>query len=145
MKENTYFRNLLLSALWGLLLVVFVVCRAVYPAAVLPPLDIPLLLAVSLGALLLEHWLAPGGHRSWVVMTALAALTFGLLPLCAGLTGSLGALKLAAAGGVTFLVASVLFDSMVRRFASGPSSKAAPALAAFMLFLAGQCFTSIFF
>lgn len=145
MKERSYFLNILLAILWGALLAVFVVYRAFFPAAILPSLDLPLLLAVCLAALLLEHDLAPGAEHSWGVMTVLAAVTFGLLPLCAGVAVGVEAVKLAAFGGVTFLISGVLFGSMVQRISSGPSAKAAPAVAAFVLFLAGQCFTNIFF
>lgn len=142
MKEKTYVLNILLALLWGLQMVLFVVSRAFWPANILPAMDIPLLLGASLLALLAEHWLAPGGQRPWALLVLLAALTFGLLPLCAGLADAVLALKLAGAGGVTFGVSTALFDSMLSRLSSG---KAAPVMAAFGLFLAGQCFTNIFF
>lgn len=145
MKEKTYVCNLVLAALWGLVLAVFVVCRALFPGVILPAWDIPLLLAVSLVSLLIDHWAAPAAGRSWGLTALLALLTFGLLPLCAGLADAMTALKLAVAGGVTYTVAAVLFGSILDRLSSGPSAKGAPVAAAFVLFLAGQCFTNIFF
>ena len=145
MKETAYVLNLLFCGLWALLLAAGLVCRTFLPTAVLPAMDIPLLVAVNLGALLLEFWLAPGSRRDWTAMTVLAAVTVGLLPLCAGMVSGAEVLKLAAAGGVVFLLAGVVFDSILERLTSGASAKAAPILAAFLLFLASQCFTNIFF
>lgn len=145
MKTVSYFRVLLLTAFWGLLLAVVVVIRALSPAVNLPAMDIPLLLAVSLLVLLTDHYLGRSGPGVPVVTAAPAALAFGLLPLCAGLAVPMTALKLALAGGLTFLAASLLFDSAIHRLSTGPRAKAAPVAAAFALFLAGQCFTNIFF
>lgn len=145
MKEKTYFLNSILAILWAVQLVGFLICRTFWPANILPPVDVPLLLGVSLVALLLEHWLVPGVHRSWGILALLAALTFGLLPLCAGAADGTMALKLAVIGGITFVISAVLFDSMLCRLSSGARTKAAPVIAAFCLFLAGQCFTNIFF
>ena len=145
MKHKPYFLNLVLVLLWAVQLAACLLCRTFFPANILPPMDIPLLLGVSLAALLLEHYLAPGAQRAWAAMAGLAALTFGLLPLCAGATDGLMALKLAGIGGLTFVISTMLFDSMLCRLSSGPRTKAAPVIAAFGLFLAGQCFTNIFF
>lgn len=145
MKDKTFFLNTALAALWALLLAGFLLCRTFLPAVILPPVDIPLLLGVSLIALLLDHRFAPGAQRSWAALALLAALTFGLLPLCAGIADGALALKLAVAGGVTFTASTLLFDAICDRLASGAHTKAAPATAAFVLFLAGQCFTNIFF
>ena len=145
MKEKTFVLNSLLTILWAMQMAAVLLLRAFYPAAILPAMDIPLLLGVSLIALLLEHWIAPQANRSWAVLVLLAALTFGLLPLCAGFAGTAPALKLALFGGATFAIVTALFDSMCSRLASGPAAKLAPVMAAFGLFLAGQCFTNIFF
>lgn len=126
-------------------MVLGVVCRALYPAIILPGVDIPLLLAVCLWAMLLERWLTHDRCRCWAAMAALSAATFGLLPLCAGMAGAAQALKLAAVGSGVFLVSCVLFDSMAERIASGPHSGAAYPLTAFLLFLAGQGLSNIFF
>jgi len=145
MKDRTYFLNIVLSVLWAALLLGLMVCRTFWPANIMPSLDVPLLLAVSLAALLLEYYLAPGAQRSWIATALLAAATFGLLPLCSGAVSAMVALKLAIVGGITFTVAALLFGSMVDRLASGGKSKFAPIVAAFGLFLAGQCFTNILF
>ena len=145
MKEKIYFLNIMLVILWAVQMMVFLLCRVFWPANILPAMDIPLLLGISLVALLLDHRLAPGKRRSWVALAILAALTFGLLPLCAGIANGMEAVKLAFIGGITFVVSTALFDSMLCRISSGAKAKAAPLMAAFGLFLAGQCFTNIFF
>ena len=145
MKETGYMLNILLAALWGAVLAGFLVCRTLFPAVILPGFDIPLLLGVSLAALLAEHYLHLRAKRPWAGLTALAAATFGLLPLCAGAAAAPEAVKLALSGGTTVLLATALFDSVIERLSSASAAKAAPAAAGFVLFLAGQCFTNILF
>lgn len=145
MKEKNWRLNLLLCVLWGLLLAIFVLVRTFFPAAVLLPLDVPLLLAVSLGALLLERPLAPSRKRCWPGVALLAALAFGLLPLCAGLAGGPAAGKLAVVGGITFALTTVVFDSLVSRLPPRSRTGVGTAAAAFVLFLAGQVLTNLFY
>lgn len=145
MKTSFYFRFFLLTTFWGVLLAAFVVTRTMAPAVNLPSMDIPLLLLISLLVLLTDHYLGHAKRGSLVVTAVLAALAFGLLPLCAGLVSPVTALKLVPAGGLTFGLAALLFDSAVERLATGPRAKAAPLVCALALFLAGQCFTNIFF
>ena len=145
MKEKSFVLIVLLVLLWSALLAGLAVCRVVFPAAILPGFDVPLLLGVSLAALAAEHGLAPGARRPWGMTALLAGLTFGLLPLCAGLAGEGECVKLSVLGAAILLLCAVLFDAMVQRLSSGPAPKAAPVAAAFVLFLAGQAFTSIFF
>lgn len=144
-KRGSYVLNLLLCALYGALLAVETVCRSLIPALVLPPWDIPLLLAVCLLALLLERCVGGQGARDWTGMTALAAGTFGLLPACAGLVDGTLALRLAVLGGGVFWVTGVIFDTLTERISGGGHSGAACAVAAGMLFLAGQGLTHIAF
>lgn len=145
MKRGVYVLNLLLCALYGGLLAVEVVCRSLIPALVLPQWDIPLLLAVCLLALLLECCVKRQVARDWPGMTALAAGTFGLLPVCAGLVDAALALRLAVLGGGVFWVTGVIFDTLVERISGGGHSGAACAVTAGLLFLAGQGLTHIAF
>ena len=143
MKEKTYLLNVLLAAVVGLALLACVVVKAVAPAVSLPGLDLPLLTALSLIALLAEYYLAPGAKRAWVPAVLLASATFGLLPWAAGLAGADRAGLLALAGGAVFGITAWLFDQAAQRIGSGPAAKAAPVLTAFGLFLASQCFAGI--
>lgn len=142
MKKKSYVCNLILAVLVGSVLAVFLLCKTFFPALILPAWDIPLLLGLSLVALVVDHWLAPDVEREWVMTTLLAVAVFGLLPLCAGLASPMLALKLAAVGGAAYVISAILLDSALHRLSAAPW---APIPVAFVLFLAGQCFTNILF
>lgn len=143
MKEKNYLLNTLLAAVVGLALLAALVWKTFLPAAVLPRLDLPALMALSLAALVLDHYLVPGARRAWPAVALLSAATFGLLPWAAGLAGIAQAGLLALAGGVVFTVLTWLFGFAAGRMTSGPAGKAAPLVTALGLFLAGQCFAGI--
>lgn len=143
MKENTFVLNILLAVVAGLALLACVVAKTFFPAICLPKLDLPMLTALSLLALLVEHYLAPGAKRAWVPSILLAAVAFGLLPWAAGLAGAGQAGLLALAGGAVFGIVTWLFDQAAQRIGSGPAAKAAPVLTALGLLLASQCFAGI--
>ena len=143
MKENKFFLNTALAAVVGLALLVCVLLRAFAPAVILPRLNIPNLVLLSLAALLPDHYLAKHAKRNWLWIPVLSALTFGLLPFAAFFAGILEAGKLALIGGVVFTVCAWIFTSVQERLSSGPAAKAAPVLSALGLYLAAQCFAGI--
>lgn len=143
MKKKTDFLNTLLAAVLGCGLLIAQLVRAFAPAVILPALNIPNMVLISLIALLLERHPIPGGKRNWICVAALGALTFGLLPFAACFVGGLEALKLGLAGGIVFTVTTWLFDSMRERISTGPAAKAAPVVSALGLYLAAQCFSGI--
>ena len=143
MKNKTYFLNTMLAAVTFVALLAAVLVRTFVPAAVMPQLSIPNLVAVSLVALLLDHYIAPGAKRCYICIPVFAALTFGLLPWAAGFIGLNQVWVYALAGGVVFTATTWLFSSMLDRIATGPAAKAAPILSAFGLYLAFQCFAGI--
>ena len=143
MQNNKYFLNTLLVGVLFAVMAVFMVLRAVQPPAVLPPLNIPNMVFVSLVALLLEHYLAPGNDRCYICIPVLAALTFGLLPLMAGFACQHTFWKFGLVGGAVFTVTTFLFTSMTDRMLSGPKASAAPFASAAGLYLAAQCFAGI--
>ena len=100
MKNNKYFLNTLLVAVLFLVMAVFMVLRAVQPPVILPPLNIPNMVLISLIALLLEFWIAPDHDRCYICIPVLAALTFGILPLVAGFACQHTFWKLGLVGGV---------------------------------------------
>ena len=77
MKNNQYFLNPLLA------IVVFAACaiallvRVWLPAAIIPELNIPNMVALSVIALLLEHFLVKTNPRCYICIPLLAVLTFG--------------------------------------------------------------------
>lgn len=140
MKSNTYYLNTLLAMVLGLALLVCVLVRTFHPAAVLPRLDIPAMTFLSLLVLLAEFYLAPGAKRRYLPVFLLSALTFGLLPMAAGMTGWW---KLSIIGGAVFTAVTGLFTSALSRITSGPAAKAAPAISAVGIYLAAQALTGI--
>ena len=143
MKNHTYLLNTLLAAVLCLALLAAVIVRAVAPIIIIPQLDIPNMVLISLAALLLDHYMAPHAKRCWVCIPLLSAATFGLLPWAACFAGTVEAVKLAVVGGAVFTAAAWLFTSIQDRLSSGPNCKAAPAISAFGLYLAAQCFMGI--
>ena len=143
MKKNQYFLN---TALAVVVLIACAACRLVrtfLPAAVLPQLDIPNMGALALIALIIDHYVAKGAKRCYICIPVFSALSFGLLPFCAGFATGMEALKLAILGGVTFTAVTWIFSAMEDRLSSGPAAKAAPILSAVGLYLALQCLIGI--
>lgn len=138
MKKNTYTLNTILAAVLGAALLVCIFVRTFAPRMILPELDIPNLVLISLVALVLDHYLAPNADRCYVCVSVFSAITFGLLPFAAAFVGAMEALKLAVAGGVVFTVLTWLFSSVQDRLSTGPAAKAAPVVSAFGLYLAVQ-------
>lgn len=140
MTEKKYVLNTALAAVLGICLAVAVLVRTFAPNIIIPSLDIPNMVLLSLAALLADHWLARDAKRSYICIPLLSALSFGVLPLAAGFTGALEAVKLGLAGGIVFTAVTWLYSAIVDRMSSGPVAKAAPVLSALCLYLAAQCF-----
>ena len=143
MKKNQYFLNTVLA------IVVFVACaiallvRVWFPAAVIPQLNIPNMVLLSVMALLLEHFLAPMNPRCYICIPVFSALAFGLLPWAACFVSAGEALKLGLVGGLTFYVTTWLFTTIQERLSSGPAAKASAFFSAVSLYMAAQCFMGI--
>ena len=140
MNKKTYTLNTLLAVALGAALLVCVLVRTFAPRMILPALDIPNLVLISLAALVADHYLAPGAKRCYICIPVFAAITFGLLPFAACFVGAGEALKLAVLGAVVFTAVTWFFTSMMDRLSSGPAAKLAPVLSALGLYLAAQCF-----
>lgn len=138
MKNKTYTLNTILTAVLGAALLICILVRTFAPRIILPELDIPNLVMISLVALVLDHYLAPNAERCYICIPVFSAITFGLLPFAAAFVGAMDALKLAVAGGVVFTVMTWLFSSAQDRLSTGPAAKAAPVVSAFGLYLAVQ-------
>ena len=143
MKSSKYLLNIVLAAVVFAAMLVLTVIRTVAPAAVLPELNIPNMVLLTVAALLAEYYLAPAEKRCWACVAALSLLTFGLLPWAAGFADWSLAWRLALVGAVTVTVVTFLFDSITERIDSGEEAKAAPVISALGLFLAAQAFTGI--
>ena len=111
MKNKTYILNTLLAAVVGIALLIAILVRTFAPAVIIPALNVPNLVLLSLLALLVDHYLAPGTKRCYICIPLLSALTFGLLPWAGGFVSLMDALKLALVGGVLFTLVTWLFSS----------------------------------
>ena len=144
MRKNAYLGNILLAAVTAIAMLAAVLCRVFAPAAVLPVLNIPNLLALCVIALVLEHYLARPDHAPCLVCAALlATAVFALLPLAAGLVALDSIWLTALLGGVIYAAAKWLFDSVAQRLSSGSAGKAAAAITGLGMILAGQAFAGM--
>lgn len=141
--NKKYTLNTLLPVVLGAYLLTMVIVRTFWPRMILPVLDLTMLTAISLVALLLDHYLAPDAQRCYICIPVFAAATFGLLGFGA-LLGVTAALELAVKGCAVFTATTWLFTSMVDRMSTGPAAKAAPFVSALGLYLAVQCFMGMF-
>ena len=138
MKNKTYILNTLLIAVLGIALTAAVLVRTFVPAIIIPQLDIPNMVLLSLAALVLDHYVAPGAKRCYICIPLFSALSFALLPFAACFVGALEAVKLGLVGAVVFTATTWIFSSMQDRLATGPAAKAAPVVSALGLYLAIQ-------
>ena len=145
MKNKTYTLNTVLTAVLTAVLAAMVVLRTFAPQIILPIFDIPTLTAISLAALVLDHYLAPNAKRCWICIPVFAALSFGVLPMVAGLVRVENAMGLMVNGCVIFTVTTFVFTSIQDRLSSGPAAKLAPIMSAFGIWLAVQAFAGIGF
>ena len=143
MKERTYTLNTILTAVLGVSLLAAILVRTFAPIVIIPALNIPNMVALSLMALLLDHYMAPGAKRCYICIPIFAALAFGILPWMACFVDAFTAVKIGVVGGVTFAVTTFLFSSIQDRLSSGPVAKAAPFMSALGLFLAAQVFAGL--
>ena len=142
MKNKTYVLNSILAGVLGVFLLVLIFVRALAPQIILPHLDIPMLVLISLVALVLDHYLAPGAKRCYICIPLFSAITFGLLTFAA--IWSIGeALRAAVMGGIVFTVTTWLFTSMQDRLSTGPAAKASAAFSALSLYLAAQALSGM--
>ena len=143
MKNNQYLLNTILAV------VVFVACaiallvRVWLPAAIIPVLNIPNMVALSVIALLLEHFLVKTNPRCYICIPVFGVLTFGILPLMAGFACQHDFWKYGLVGGLAFTATTFLFTSATQRLLTGPKAKAAAVITGVGIWLAAQCFAGI--
>ena len=143
MKNNKYLLNTMLAIVVFAACTIALVVRVLIPAAIIPPLNIPNMVLLSVIALLLEHFLTKGNPRCYICIPVFGVLTFGILPLMAGFACQHTFWKLGLVGGVVFTVTTFLFTSAQDRLLTGPKAKAAMVITALGIYLASQCFAGI--
>lgn len=143
MREKKYFCNTMLTVILGVALLIKVVVNAFAPAVVLPDLNIPNMVLISLLAMFLENYLKAGKERSYPGVFLLAALSFGLLTFAGGMVEGREILSVAAIGAIVFTAIAWIFDSIVDRISTGLSGKLTLAICSFGIYLAVQGFAGI--
>ena len=143
MKNNKFLLPMMLIAvlfaalLGGMLMQIFI------PAVILPPLNIPNMVLLSVVALLAEHLFTKGSQRNYVWVALFGVAAFALLPLMAGFACVHTFWKYGVVGGITFTITTFLFSSAAQRLRTGPKAPAALVLTALGIYLAAQCFAGI--
>ena len=143
MKNNQYFLNTILAGVVFAACAIALLVRVWLPAAIIPELNIPNMVALSVIALLVEHFLTGGNSRCYICIPVFAVLTFGILPLVAGFACQHDFWKYGLVGGVVFTATTFLFTSAQDRLLTGPKAKAAIVITAIGIWLAAQCFAGI--
>ena len=143
MKNNKYFLSTLLAGVVFVACVAALLVRVWMPAAVIPVLNIPNMVTLSVIALLIEHFLTKGNPRCYICIPVFGALTFGILPLMAGFACQHTFWKFGLVGAVVFSVTTFLFTSAQDRLLTGPKARAAAVITGIGIWLAAQCFAGI--
>ena len=143
MKNNKYLLNTILAIVVFTACVTCMLIRVWQPAAVLPVLNIPNMVALSVIALLVEHFFTKGNPRCYICIPVFGVLTFGILPLMAGFACQHTFWKFGLVGGAVFTVITFFFTSAQDRLLTGPKAKAAMVITAIGIWLASQCFAGI--
>ena len=140
MKHNKYCLPTLLLVILGAALLAAQLVRAFAPAVMLPGFDIPMVVLLSLAALLLDHYLCGNVQRCYICVALFSLLGFGVLPYISCFVTLLEAVKLGIIGCIVFTLVTWVFTTMQDRLSSGPAAKLAPVMTALGLYLACQAF-----
>ncbi len=144
MKKNVILLPTLLTALLFAALLAEMLVQVWVPAAVLPPLNIPLMVTFCVVALLLEYLFIGRTARNYIVVFVFGAMCFGVLPLLAGMACVHTFWKLGVIGAVCLTVVTFLFTSATQRIAGGKKTVAAVLMLSIGICLVSQCFAGIF-
>lgn len=144
LKSSPFLLNLLLVCSVGLYCLVETVYRAVLPQVIFPRFDLPVMVALSVLALVVEAYLVRGwAGRNWVITICLGFLTFLVLPLCAGVVEGATALKTGLAGGAAFALTALCYTGILERIRSGGKAPLAPLGSGLALVLAAQILSGL--
>lgn len=143
MKNNRFLLQVILTAVLFAALTICLLVRVWLPAAVLPALNIPNMVLLSLVALLIDHWLAPAAPRCYWACAVFGVLCFGVLPLMAGFACAHNFWQFGLIGGCVFTGVTFVFTSAAQRLTTGPKARGALVLTCLGIYLAMQCFAGI--
>ena len=143
MKKTIYLLPVVLTALLFVVMLAGMLVQVFVPTAILPPLNIPNMVLLSLVTLLVEHFLSKESPRCYVCVVLFGVAAFAALPLMAGFACVHDFWKIGLVGGMTFALTTCLFTSAVKRLKTGPKAPAALVLTCLGIYLASQCFAGI--
>lgn len=136
--QKSYRLFTILAVVTALACLGHVLYNAFAPQATLPAMDLMWICAVSLAALVIDHYAAPNGLRCWPLVPVFGLVIFAAMPYCAGLLGGMELVRFAVTGAISFTVLTALYSIAADRLAAGKSNPAAPVVTGFLLFLAVQ-------
>ena len=143
MKNNKFLLPAVLVAVLFAALLTCLLVRVCLPAAIIPPLNIPNMVLLSVVALLIEYFLGKRNPRCYWLTAAFGVLSFGILPLMAGFACIHTFWKFGLIGGCVFTATTFLFTSATERLLTGPKARLAVVLTGIGIWLAAQCFAGI--
>lgn len=143
MKKSSFFLNTLLAGALTVYLAIAMLVKIYIPGIILPAVNIPNLVLLSLAVVLMEHFLTPDSKRRYWLVAVLAGLSFLALPWASGLVSGMALVKLTIVGAAVFTAVTWLFTSMCQRMASGCHSAMAAVVSALGVYLASQAFAGI--
>ena len=143
MKKTTYLLPVILTAVLFVALLAGMLVQIFMPAVILPPLNIPNMVLLSLVALLLEYLVSKDSPRCYVCVVLCGVAAFAALPLMAGFACVHDFWKFGLVGGAVFALTTYLFTSAVKRLKTGPKAPLALIVICLGIYLAAQCFAGI--
>lgn len=156
MKKKNVFLNNLLVLYVGVILIGMLLLRVFFPAVFISEPNIPDLVLLSMVVLLTELFLKKikikriskerikeerikkEEKRCYGEIFILGAITFGLLPWCAGFLPANQIFSCAIKGAAVFTISTGLFTAMQERMHTGESGTWTSIIQAFILYLASQ-------
>ena len=81
MKKTTYLLPVILVAVLFVVFLAGMLVKIFLPAAILPPINIPNIVLLSLVALLLEHFLSKNSPRCYVCVALFGIVAFAVNPV----------------------------------------------------------------
>ena len=143
MKNTTFRLNSILTIVLGIVLFAGILLRVFAPIVILPSLDIPNIVLISLMTLLADNYVSKDHTRPYVWIWVLSTLAFALLPWVAGFVSGVTVLKTAVVGGIVFTAVAWMFSSVQERIQSGKSTKVTLLVCAIGIYFAAQCFAGM--
>ena len=143
MKNNKFLLHMILAAVLFVALTIGLLVRVWLPAAIIPPLNIPNMVLLSVIALLIEYFIAKGNPRCYWATALFGVLSFAVLPLMAGFACFHDFWKYGLIGGCVFTAVTFVFASATDRLTTGPKAPGAVVLTGAGIYLAAQCFAGI--